>query len=136
MSFAAYLAITPNYPPIWLDHAEMTISSYVLGVSHPTGYPLYMMIGYAFTHLIPYGTVAFRANVMAAFFASLSCGILYLITRHTLTKTFEKEIGESKFYELVAAVSALCFGFSETFWTQAIAAEVYSMDMFFWQFQS
>src|SRR6476620_7305625 len=44
------------------DYAEFQMAAAVLGVPHPTGYPLYIMLGKLFT-LLPFGDVAFRVNL-------------------------------------------------------------------------
>ena len=47
------------------DWGEMQTVPHVLGVAHPTGYPTYVLVAWAF-ELLPIGDVAFRANLLSA----------------------------------------------------------------------
>lgn len=86
-----------------------------LGIVHPTGYPLYLLLGKLWTLLIPFGSVAWRLNVGTAVFALAALCLLYLIS-HKLTK-----------HPLPALLGAIAFGLTPTFWSQAIEAEVYAL---------
>ena len=48
------------------DSAEMQWVPHTLGVLHATGYPLYTILGWAWSHAIPVGTVAYRMNALSA----------------------------------------------------------------------
>ncbi len=100
------------------DSGEYTSSAFLLGVSHPPGYPIYSILGKVFT-LIPLGSIASRVNFMSAFFGALTVLILYLIV-YRLTRS-----------TLPAVLSALLLGFSKTFWSQSVIAEVYALNVFF-----
>ena len=62
------------------DSADATIASYVLGIPHPPGFPVYAWIGHLFT-FIPVGDIAYRVNLMSAFFGALVIPIVYMIIR-------------------------------------------------------
>lgn len=100
------------------DAFEFQVLAHQLGIAHPTGYPLYIMLGKLFT-LLPLGNVAYRVNLSSALFASLTVLVLYL-TIHQLT-------GDRS----AAALAALTFGFSYSFWSQAVEAEVYALNALF-----
>ncbi|RLC88083.1 MAG: hypothetical protein DRJ03_03835 [Chloroflexi bacterium] len=85
-----------------------------LGVAHPTGYPLYILLGKLFT-LLPLGNVAWRVNVASAIFAAAAVLVVYAILLHLTS------------HWLPAFLAALTFAFSATFWSQAIVAEVYAL---------
>src|SRR6476661_6636805 len=51
---------------IWGDSPELTAAAYNLGIPHPTGYPLYMLISHAFLRVFPFGSVAYRMNLLSA----------------------------------------------------------------------
>src|SRR4051812_36731846 len=54
------------YPEIaWGDSPELTAAAYQAGVPHPTGYPLYMLLGHLFVRLCPLGSVAYRMNLLS-----------------------------------------------------------------------
>src|ERR1700681_2673669 len=51
--------------PAFMDTGEYQTVTYVLGCAHPTGYPLYTMVGKLFGTLVPLGNWAFRMNLMS-----------------------------------------------------------------------
>ena len=100
------------------DDGLFIMSSYFNGVSHPPGYPLHSLFGKLFT-LIPISTIPARVHAVSAFFGALSCVILWLLI-HELLKN-----------KLFASAGAFAFAFSNTFWSQAIISEVYTLNTFF-----
>ena len=53
-------------PPIVIgDSAEFQTEAWRLGVTHPTGYPFYLLVGRFFA-LLPLGDAAFRLNLFSA----------------------------------------------------------------------
>jgi hypothetical protein len=100
------------------DTFEFQALSYELGIPHPTGYPLYILLGKLFT-LVPLGNIAFRVNLSSALFAAAAVALLYAtLTRLTTLRS-------------VSALAALGFAFSSSFWSQAIEAEVYALNALF-----
>src|SRR5687767_3748520 len=65
---------------LWGDSAEFQTLSYTLGMTHPSGYMTQIMFGKLFTY-IPVGNIAYRVNLMSAFFGALSVAETYLIVR-------------------------------------------------------
>ncbi|MFP4466469.1 MAG: DUF2723 domain-containing protein [Candidatus Goldiibacteriota bacterium] len=64
-------------PAVYLgDSGETAAAAYTLGISHPPGYPLYIMGAKIFS-LMPAGETAFRINIFSAFCSVLSLLILY-----------------------------------------------------------
>jgi hypothetical protein len=96
------------------DAGRFQIAAPVLGTGHPTGYPTFILFGKLFTYL-PFGDLAYRMNLMAAFFGALAVALFFLVA---------VEIGART---LPALGAALVFAFSATFWSQAAFAEVYTM---------
>jgi 4-amino-4-deoxy-L-arabinose transferase-like glycosyltransferase len=135
-------------PSIYLeDSAEYATASYSLGIAHPPGYPLYVLIGKLFT-FIPHGTIAWRVNLMSAFFGALTCAFLFLIIQKIFKKTNKKYQNNETmeqcnngienssfitllFYYLLPFSSALIFAFTQIFWSQSVVAEVYTLNTFF-----
>ena len=86
-----------------------------LGVAHPPGYPLYTSICHLFMQL-PFGTPAFLGHLSSAVLGALACGAVYVCARL---------LGASNTPALTAA---WLFGASEHVWSQAIIAEVYTLN--------
>src|SRR5688572_18023679 len=61
----------------WGDSPELTAAAFQAGVPHPTGYPLYMLLGHAFIKLLPFGSVAYRMNLLSALAAAAAIALTY-----------------------------------------------------------
>ena len=110
------------------DGGEFQFVPYLLGVAHPTGYPLYSLLGWGWSHLLPVGDVAYRMNLFSAFWAALSVGLLYPTTRALLPQTLPAL--SPGLQRLIASLSALTFALTPTLWSQAVIAEVYGLHIF------
>jgi hypothetical protein len=101
-----------------LDVPMLQMQVCMLGMTHPTGYPSYLMLSHLFTHL-PFGDCAYRANLASATYAALAVLSVfaagYLLSRRVAA----------------AAAGALAFGAGVTFWSQAVIAEVYTLNALF-----
>jgi len=100
------------------NSGEFQFVADILGIAHPPGYPLFTMLGKLFT-LIPVGDVAYRVNLMSAFFAALT---LALVSR-TVRRATDSAWG--------GVAGALALGTSTTFWAQATTANTRSLTAFF-----
>jgi hypothetical protein len=58
------------------DTAELQRVAPTLGLAHPTGYPLYTLLGWLWSHLPIGGTPAWRMNMFSATAAALAVGVL------------------------------------------------------------
>lgn len=124
--FFVYL-LTANPSVVFFDAGELIVSSFVLSPGHPPGYPLYVLLG-KFASFLPFGAVAYKLNIMAAFFSSVSALMVFLITSRLL-KGLETE--ETMVYrDIIPFFTAMALAFSYDFWNQAIIAEVYPMNTF------
>jgi len=100
------------------DVAKFQFIGKVLGVPHPPGYPLYVLLNRLFITL-PIGSIAFRANLMSLFFGLLTVVFLYFILRRLGVVSY------------LAAGTSLTFALTYTFWSQSLIAEVYTLNSFF-----
>jgi hypothetical protein len=101
------------------DTAKFQYVGRVLGTPHTTGYPTYVILNYFFTRFFPLGSVAYRANLLSAVFAVAACIFLY-----RLLLVFD-------FHRILAFFCSLSFGLTRTFWSQAVVAEVYTLNLLF-----
>ena len=85
------------------------------GIAHPPGYPLYTLICHLFMQL-PFGGPALSGHLASAVLGALACAALYICARL---------MGA---WKLPALTGAWLFGASEHFWSQAIIAEVYTLN--------
>ena len=76
-SFLLYVStMAPSVAPG--DSAEFQFVPYILGIAHPPGYALYILLGKLFTFL-PLGSVAYRMNLFTALCGALTVSLTYLI---------------------------------------------------------
>jgi hypothetical protein len=118
IALAAYLStLTPAVGT--RDGYELQAVSATLGFAHPTGYPLFPIVGRLWLLIFPLGSIAWRINVLCALYAAVSAALLYGTARRVL--------GQRSF----AALCALLYMFSHTLWTQAVRPEKYTFNAFF-----
>jgi hypothetical protein len=100
---------------VTLEDAGAFISvAYYGGLAHPPGYPLHSRLSTLFAQ-IPLGSVALRVQWVSALAGAGACCCLYLCARL---------LGARR---VAATAAALALGLSDTFWSQAIVAEVYAL---------
>ena len=107
---AAYIASASVEPGSW-DTAELQGVPYMLGIAHPTGFPLYTLVGYVWSHVVAIGSVAFAMNAMSGGAIALTALAAYAVAR---------EIGASRW---VALFATLWFAFTQDVWAHAARAE-------------
>lgn len=113
-ALAAYLATL--CPSVYAEGSgELIGATYLLGTPHPTGYPLYCLLGRSLCALIPSGSPAYQVNAATAILAAGGAAALCLLLMRLGVGA------ESGF----AAGLALAFG--HTYWSQAVIAEVYGL---------
>jgi len=100
------------------DSATLQAKAAVLGIPDYTGYPTYVMLAHLFTYL-PFGDVAYRVNLASAVFGAAAVGLLCLAGT--------KLCGRAA----AGAAGALAFGVTPVFWSQAVVAEVYTLNALF-----
>jgi len=117
--------------PFW-DSGEFISTSYVLGIPHPPGTPLYVLIGRFFT-LFPFGEVSARVNYLSAFGSTLAVLFTYLIIVK-LAQRLTRDRERNPIDQIIAVgggiVGAMFMAFGRTFWENAIEAEVYGLSSF------
>lgn len=133
--FIVYL-ITLAPDVTFIDAGELAAVASKLGIAHPTGYPLFTVLGKIFT-LIPIGEEIYMLNFMNAVISSAAVmmffNLMMLVFRNLrLSDNDEnyKSISDNVLYNISLA-SALLLAFSRTFWDTANAVEVYSLHTFF-----
>ena len=139
IAFSIYLvtlAPTITWRNDGADGGDLITAAYTLGIAHPPGYPLYVVLGKLFT-LLPIGDVAYRVNLMSAFFAAATIPLVYLITLglcRSVVSPSNRSLsrgGGTRAPWIAASAAALTFAFSPTLWSQATIAEVYTLNASF-----
>jgi hypothetical protein len=97
------------------DSGEFQALSYMLGITHTTGYPVYLALAKLLGSLIPIGTFAYRVNLLSALYAAGTLGGVYLLAR-AFTNS-----------RLGAIFGCVALGMAYSFWSQAVIAEIYTL---------
>ena len=112
----------------FIDSGELSTVACTLGVAHPSGYPLFTLLGWIFAHLpTAQGAVA-RLNIMSAILCAAAVAVLVLVFRRVCLAALKKTAGESALI-VPACTGALMLAFSSTFWSQALVIEVYPLHL-------
>jgi hypothetical protein len=136
LAFAVYLAT--GAPSLnFIDSGELSTVATTLGIAHPTGYPLFTLLGWLFARL-PFGfRVITNLNIMSAFLTAAALLLYFKLFVYLLTETDAKAAREKQTPRrgraerfLPALAGTLLLAFSETYWSQGLAIEVYSLHLF------
>jgi hypothetical protein len=111
-----YLASASTEPASW-DTAELQGVPYILGISHPTGFPFYVLIGYVWSHAIALGSIAWRMNAMSGVAIAIAAAVAYATAL---------EFGASR---PVALAATLWFAFTQNVWAHAARAEAQDLSV-------
>lgn len=115
------------------DCGEFIATSYALGVPHPPGTPLFLIIGRLFSMIPISSDIAFRVNLISPVISALANMLLYLIIVKVIVR-WRKSVENINDAILVlggALVGALTFAVTDSHWFNAVEAEVYAMSTFF-----
>lgn len=117
------------------DAGEFIAVAHGLQVNHPPGAPLYSIIGRLASMFMPTEYIAVSINFLSALSSALTVMLLYLIIVR-LVREFKGHPDEMALIDKIgmyggALVGALTFAVTDTFWFNAVEAEVYAMSMFF-----
>jgi len=113
------------------DCGEFIAAGSILGVPHPPGSPLYVLIARLFS-LIPFASdIAVRINMLSVISSSLAVLFAYLTAVRMLHLAFKKD--DSLLTRIIiyagGVSGALFLGFGLTSWNNAVEAEVYGLSM-------
>ena len=132
-----------------VDSGELIVAARSLGVAHPPGFPLYVLLANLATRL-PIGNVALRVNLASALFGALAAAVVTLLVAEILltsrpqppaspgetrkgakrSPSGSSETGAPNSWVILlpALVSGLLLSFSRTLWSYSTVTEVYSLN--------
>jgi hypothetical protein len=121
-----YLITLAPSTAMW-DTSEYIAAAYTLGLPHPPGNPLFVLIGRVFAIIPLFGpNVATRINVLAALCSAVSAGMWFLITERVLVGWFPLRWQRITGGVIAAVVGATAF----TVWNQSVVNEkVYTVSL-------
>jgi len=137
------LTLAPTVTPT--DSGELILAAYGLGVAHPPGVPLWVMLAHL-ASLVPVGNVAVRINFSSALFAALACAMLTFVVAELLItascfaaprrrnkparqgRNIESSNADRLSMCAPAVGAGLLMAFSRTLWAYATITEVYALN--------
>jgi hypothetical protein len=132
VSFAVYFSTMQPTTSFW-DCGEYIACSKILGVMHPPGNPLLLLFGRIMTMIPSFKDIGMRLNIFSVLTSALTIVFTFLI----IIKLIKRWRGEAKNWEdrlilyASGAFGALAFAFTDSFWFNAVEAEVFGFSMFF-----
>jgi hypothetical protein len=108
---------------LW-DAGEFITAAKVLGVPHPPGTPLFVLLGNVWAGIVRVGGYAWRLNLMSACFSAAGAGCLFLVAHRLLA-------GEARWLRIGGgAAAAILSAFTFTAWQNSNETEVYTVATF------
>lgn len=128
--YAMTVAPTLSY---W-DCGEFIACAHILGIPHPPGTPLYVLIGRVFSLLPTSADFAVRINLVSAATSALAAGMAFFVLVRLLQGAFRTDHEPLEKWQAMLALcggisGALFMAFSDTHWNNAVEAEVYGPSM-------
>jgi hypothetical protein len=117
VAFAVYL-LTLSRGVLGGDAGELQFVPPILGLTHPTGYPLQVLVHFAWSHL-PIGTVAYRLNLLDALIAAGAVGAVVGLARAAGASSPS------------SALVGFALAFGELWWSQAVRGDKYTLNGLF-----
>lgn len=126
----------------FIDTGELATVCIKLGIAHPTGYPLFTIVGHLFS-LLPFGEEIYRLSFMCAVVSSLALVIFFNLLVFLFTEfNLEQNIREKKSnlvpsnfslltIYIISLAGTLTLAFTYTYWNISNSIEVYSFHQFF-----
>ncbi|MEO5825801.1 MAG: DUF2723 domain-containing protein [Gemmatimonadales bacterium] len=125
---AIYLATLAPTVTFW-DAGEFIAAVHGLGIPHPPGTPLFVLLAHVWGLLIPVGEYAFRLNLLSAVCGAIAASCWFLVA-HSVMENRVASLGNpiDRVLPLGAGAAAAAFtAFGYTMWQNAIETEVYAI---------
>jgi len=132
IAFLTYWSTVAPTTSFW-DCGEFIACSYIMGIPHPPGAPLYILIGRIFS-MLPIATdIGLRVNMTSVLLSSFSAMFTFLIIVRLLEMWQGKAdtVQQRILHYGSGVIGALAFAFSDSQWFNSVEAEVYAGSLFF-----
>ncbi|MGB1610834.1 MAG: protein O-mannosyl-transferase family [Flavobacteriaceae bacterium] len=130
ISLLSYLLTVEPTASYW-DCSEYIATAAKLQVGHPPGAPFFQMVGAVFAILAPHAEyIALSVNMMSVLASSFTVLFLFWTITGIARRLVRKQVDDNHTQILVliaGLVGALGFAYTDSFWFNAVEAEVYAM---------
>lgn len=127
--FSLYVSTASPVNVSYADSDLLTTIGYHLGVAHPPGYPLYILLVYLFTHIPIKFTIAFKAHLLSSLLQAASLSFLFLACINYLN--FRSPNSKKCTIILISFISTSFLGISFLYWLYGSIAEKYPLNNLF-----
>jgi len=129
VSFVVYALTVQRSFSFW-DCGEFIACSYILGIPHPPGTPLFVILGRLFS-MIPFvEDISYRINYMSVISSAFTAMFSYLLTVKLVRFFFNKKenTGLNRYIAYIGGLAGGFFvAFGRTNWSNSVEAEVYGL---------
>ncbi|HEY7636853.1 MAG TPA: DUF2723 domain-containing protein [Gemmatimonadales bacterium] len=128
---AGYVLTLAPTVTFW-DAGEFIAAARTLGIPHPPGTPLFVLIAHVWAMLVPIGEYAVRTNLLSALLSAMGAGFFFLVAHETLASaTAALEPRTAQWLRLGGGTAAAVAGaFTFTNWQNSNETEVYAAATF------
>ena len=128
LPLALYINTMAPTVSLW-DCGEFIATSVTLGVPHPPGTPLYLLLGNVFSHIPLYSDIGARVNLMSPIASALSVMLLYHITVILIQefRVSSHNWADVFIVYISSFIGAMTFAVTDSHWFNAVEAEAYSI---------
>ena len=128
---AIYVVTLAPTVTFW-DAGEFIAAARVLGIPHPPGTPLFVLIAHVWGLLVPVGEWAYRTNLLSALLSATAAGFFFLVVHQSLRGVVEglSEDAARRLRVGGAAAAAVLGAFTFTNWQNSNETEVYTVATF------
>ncbi|HEV7364833.1 MAG TPA: DUF2723 domain-containing protein [Gemmatimonadales bacterium] len=114
------------------DAGEFIAAAKTLGIPHPPGTPLFVMIAHVWAMVFPFGEYAVRTNLLSALLSAAGAGFFFLVAYESIrTMTADLEREAARVLRLGGATAGAVLGaFTFTNWQNSNETEVYAVATF------
>src|SRR5688572_6603709 len=128
---AVYVLTLAPTVTFW-DAGEFIAAAKTLGIPHPPGTPLFVMIAHVWATLVPIGEFALRTNLLSAVLSAAAAALFFLVAHETV-RLFAADLDARSARVLTvigSGAAALLGAFSFTNWQNSNETEVYTIATF------
>jgi hypothetical protein len=112
------------------DAGEFIATAKILGIPHPPGTPLFVLIANVWAKVFPFGEFAYRTNVMTASFSAAAAALFFLLVTVALRGRSGTGTVDRIFTIGGAVAAAITSAFVFTVWQNSNETEVYMVSTF------
>ena len=132
LSFILYFSTMAPTTSFW-DCGEFIATSATMGVPHPPGTPLYLLLGNVFSQIPIFADIGARVNLISVIVSAFAVMFVYLISVQIIEewRGYTKSTTDKIINYGSSFIGAMTFSVTDSHWFNAFEADVYSLSTLF-----